>query len=99
MGIFDSLSCWIAWLATTVKSYGIDAVELVITALISAANVFLALLPTFAIDNPQLDTGVVGLLNYVVNVNAILGWFGVLMGCWILYRLYQWALKWAKAAD
>ncbi len=97
--MFDALRCWIAWLANMIYYYIVESAAFILTMLAGVANLLLGLLPTFAIGRPQLDGPVVGLLNYIVPVGSIVTAFGVLMACWILYRLYQWALKWAKAAD
>lgn len=99
MGIFDSLKCWIGWLAKTLYSYMIDAVELVLTVIFTAANAVLWLLPTAAIGRPQLDTGVIGALNYILPMGEMVAVFGVLMVAWIAYRVYQWLLKLSGVAE
>jgi hypothetical protein len=40
---------------------------------------------------------VLGLFNYIVPMGAIMVEFGVLMAAWIIYRVLQWALAFAKA--
>lgn len=100
MGWLETIVCWIKWAVQTAWSYGVDAFELVLSVLINAANVALALLPTAELGGePNIQNGVLGLFNYVLPVGPLMAEFTLLMTCWILYRVYQWLLKWAKGAD
>ncbi len=99
MEIFDALRCWIRWLAGMFYYYMVEAVEVVLDALALAVNAVLFLLPQVAFDEPDVDSGIVGALNYIVPVGYFVNMFGLIMVAWVVYRIYQWILKWGKAAD
>lgn len=97
--IFAALMCWIRWLAGAVYYYMVEAVEVVLKALVLAANAILSLLPQTNFEQPSLDSGVVGLLNYFVPIPLLLGAMTTVMVATAAYRVYVWGLRWAKAAD
>lgn len=97
MGIFESLACWIRWLAAELYYYMVEAVEFVLDALLAVVGLLIALLPRVALERPDLDQTVLGIVNYVIPVGEILVAFGVIMMAWIIYRIYQIMLRWAKA--
>jgi hypothetical protein len=85
------------WLAVTVWSYGLDALELVLGVLIQAVNVALGVLPNAALEKPQLDSGLVANLNYFIPFGPLLAEFAIIMVAWVFYRIYQYLLRWARA--
>lgn len=95
--MWDWLVCWIIWAVKTMGSIITDVFTLVIGAIIQAANVALGLLPTFSVGTPTLDGGLIGNLNYFIPFGPLLVEFSAFIGAWILYRIYQYVLKWAKA--
>jgi hypothetical protein len=96
-GLFEFLICWFKWAVITTWSYAVDAFTLILTAVIAVVNLFLALLPHVALEEPSLDSGLVGHLNYFIPFGPLMAEFGVIMVAWIIYRIYQWLLKFAKA--
>lgn len=94
--MWEALKCWIRWLAKTIYYYGIEAVEFVLDAIAAVINLLLGFLPQAALPDTNLDSGVIGMLNYIVPLDFIVGFSGVVMAAWIVYRIYQWALKWGK---
>ncbi len=97
--LWTTMGCWIAWLVCAMKVAVIESCEFVLTAIVLAINVMLLVLPTFALEEPKMDSGVVGFLNYFIPLTMLTASFTAIMTAWILYRIFQWALKWAKAAD
>jgi hypothetical protein len=76
----------------------VDAMEFVIDTIAVVINGILSLLP----DDPRgsgetVQPAVLGLFNYIVPMGVIMTEFGVLMAAWIVYRVLQWALTFAKA--
>ncbi len=95
---FDSLVCWIRWSVKTAGSYMVDAIEFVIDAIAFVINGVLSLLPNDPRGSGEVvQPAVLGLFNYIVPMGAIMVEFGVLMAAWIIYRVLQWALAFAKA--
>jgi len=99
VGIFEALKCWITWLAKSIYYYMVEGVELVIDALAAAANVILGILPSVALPEPELDSGVVGMINFFVPIEVFLSVALAIMVAWVLYRIYVWGLRWAKAEE
>lgn len=96
----DTIVCWIRWLAQGAASYVVDAFEFILSVLIGAVNVALGLLPTMAAtERPQLTGGVLGTFNYIIPFSGLALQFGALLVAWVAYRVFQWLLKWGKAAD
>lgn len=97
--MWDALRCWIQWLAKTLYYYMVEAGEFFIDALGAIVNAVLWLLPTVALPDPNVDSGVLAALNYVLPISLLTGVFSAIMLAWILYRVYQWVLRWGKAEE
>lgn len=99
MSIVDLVICYVTWAVVTLYSYMLDAFKVVLHGLFFAVNAVLWLLPHVAFDDPQMDGGVVGFLNYVLPLGALIAEFTAIMFAWILYRLYEWLLRWGKVVE
>lgn len=96
--MLDTIICWIKWAVHAVGQTMLTVVDLILSALILAVNAIVWLLPNDPTGEAgSIDGGILGALNYFVPVGFIVGQFGVIMIAWMLYRLYQWLLRWAKA--
>lgn len=99
MDIFDSLACWIAWLAQEMWFYFVETLEALLDVLVAVANAIFSVLPTVDLPEPSADGGVVGALNYVVPVDVYLVTATTIISAWIIYKIVEWGLRWAKAEE
>lgn len=100
MGIFEALACWIRWLAGTMRKVIVESVEFVLDAILGAVNVVLGLLPqdpTGGIPDDGIVNNALDWANYLLPIGPLFAEFTLIMTAWILYRLYQWLLGFAKA--
>jgi hypothetical protein len=97
MELIDTVICYITWAVQTVVSYAVDAVEFMLMVLISAANLALSILPTAALDTPNVEASLIGKINYFIPLPELMLEFSVVMFAWIVYRILQYFLRWAKA--
>lgn len=67
-----------------------------IVAIAALAGAMLSLLPTFP-DPPSAPGGVLGFLWWVVPVEGVLGFFMLMVGCWVGFLGVKVALRWVKA--
>ncbi len=100
MGIFESLACWIRWLAGTIRNVILESVEFILTIILGAVNAVLSLLPqdpTGGIPKGGLMNNALDWANYLLPIGPLFAEFSLIMVAWILYRVYQWLLGFAKA--
>ncbi len=95
--MIESIICIVKWAVHAVGQTMLSVVDFLLTVLIGAVNLLVVLLPNDPTKEPKAIGGALGVLNYFVPMEFIVGQFGVLMVAWILYRLYAWLLRWAKA--
>lgn len=97
MGWLDSIICTIRWAVAQIGNVMLEVVEFILTALIVAVNAVVSLLPNDPTGEASAPSGAIAIFNYFIPMGAIVGQFSLVMTAWILYRLYQWLLRWAKA--
>jgi hypothetical protein len=95
----ETLWCWLGYIVAMMRYSVIEALDFVVDALLLPVILLLGLLPTFTLDEPQLDEGPVGWIAYFIPIGSILVGFTAIMTCWILYRLVVVILRWTKVAD
>jgi len=97
VNLIETIICYIKWLVVTVWSYGVDVLEMILDVLLGAVGLALSVLPTAELESPSLESGLVGQLNYFIPFGPLMVEFGVVMVAWVVYRLYQYLIRWAKA--
>lgn len=95
--MIDTIICLVQWAVHAIGQTILSVLDFVISALIIAVNAIVVLLPNDPTDEAQAPGGPLGMLNYFIPMEFIVSQFGLLMTAWIIYRLYQWLLRWAKA--
>ena len=95
--MIDTVICLVKWAVHAIGQTMLTVLDFVLSALIIAVNAIVAFLPNDPTSAPQSIGGPLGMLNYFIPMEFIVGQFGLLMVAWILYRLYEWLLRWAKA--
>jgi hypothetical protein len=95
--MIETVICLVKWAVHTIGQTVLTVVDFIATALIIAVNAIVAFLPNDPSESPDPIGGPLGMLNYFIPMEFIVGNFGLLMVAWVLYRLYEWLLRWAKA--
>lgn len=96
--MLETIICMVKWAVHAVGQTMLTVLDFVLTALIVAVNAVVWLLPSDPTGEGQpLDGGMLGTLNYFIPLGIIVSQFGLIMVAWILYRIYQWLLRFAKA--
>lgn len=96
--MLETIICWIKWAVHAVGQTMLTVLDFVLSVLIVAVNAVIFFLPKdLTKPSGDLDGGMLGTLNYFVPLGIIVGQFGFIMVAWIIYRIYQWLLRWAKA--
>lgn len=94
--LIEVVICYVKWAVLSVWSYGVDAFELVLDIFAAIVNAMLLILPNAVLDEPALDSGLMGNINYFIPFGLLVAEFSTIMMAWIIYRLYQWVLRWGK---
>lgn len=96
--MLTTIICLVKWAVHAVGQTILAVVDVICTALIIAVNAIVSLLPNDPTQGGGLSSsGILGMFNYVVPLGSIMSEFTLVMTAWILHRIYQWLLRWAKA--
>lgn len=97
--MIDRIVCLVKWAVHAIGQTILDVLDFLLSVVIQAVNIAISILPNDPTntDGDAIGGGVLGTLNYFVPLGVIVGQFGLIMTAWILYRLFQWLLRWAKA--
>jgi uncharacterized membrane protein YdjX (TVP38/TMEM64 family) len=74
----------------------VELINALIAAIAALAVLLLSLLPGFP-DPPTAPSGVIGALFWVVPIGSILGFFMLMVSCWISFLAIKVGLRWVKA--
>lgn len=89
--------CYIEWAVISMWSYFIDTVKLMLSVLITAVNLALSVLPTAAIEEVNVEESLIGKINYFIPIPELMAEFTIVMIAWIVYRIWQYLLRWGRA--
>lgn len=97
--LWTTFTCWMVFLGNYFQYAMIEALDFIVDVFGLVIAAILWVLPTFVLEEPQLEGTAVGWLNYFIPLDFILAGFSAIMLAWILYRLYVVVLRWTKVAD
>ena len=95
--MLNSIWCMVRWAVHEIGQTILTVIDFILTIFIVSVNAVVSLLPNDPTDAPHPIGGALGMLNYFIPMEFIVSQFGLLMTAWILYRVYAWVLRWAKA--
>jgi hypothetical protein len=86
---FETLLCYLRWLADMGLFVIIGAVNLFFGAVAALINAAIAFLPDAAVERPTPDGSWLATINYFIPLGPISVQIGVLITAWIAYRIYR----------
>jgi hypothetical protein len=97
LSFLSAILCAIENLALSILAVITLAFNGLIVAVAGLLVIVFALLPTMPSQPPALDSGVLGTLNWFVNLSALVTLWGVLLGLWLVMLGIRVALRWLRA--
>lgn len=89
MTLIETVVCYVRWAVGMGKKVIVEAVDFILSVIITAVDLALSLLPDAAVERPTVEDSVIAQMNYFAPIGPLAAQALILIAAWAIYRIYR----------